>query len=72
MDHPFEPLSHLCNCPSADRVFVSSPRDHSVAVVDLRRLVRIARIDVGREPEPDVVEWLPAVVSESWQILQQD
>jgi YVTN family beta-propeller protein len=33
------------------RVFIACPRDHFIAVVDLKRWKRIATIDAGREPD---------------------
>ncbi len=37
--------------PDGRRAFVACPRDHFVAVVDLRKLERVATIDAGREPD---------------------
>ena len=37
--------------PDGRRAFVSCPRDHYVAVVDLQRLEMVAKIDAGREPD---------------------
>ncbi len=37
--------------PDGARVFVSCPRDHYVAVVDLKTLTMVAKIDAGREPD---------------------
>ncbi len=37
--------------PDGARVFIACPRDHFVAVVDLKTMKRIATIDAGREPD---------------------
>ena len=37
--------------PGGARVFIACPRDHFVAVVDLRTMQRVATIDAGREPD---------------------
>ncbi len=37
--------------PDGTRAFVACPRDHYVAVVDLRQLTKVAQIDAGREPD---------------------
>lgn len=37
--------------PDGKRVFIACPRDHFVAVVDLKKMKRIATIDAGREPD---------------------
>lgn len=37
--------------PDGSRVFIACPRDHFVAVVDLKKMKRIATIDAGREPD---------------------
>jgi DNA-binding beta-propeller fold protein YncE len=37
--------------PDGTRAFIACPRDHYVAVVDLRQLTMVARIDAGREPD---------------------
>ncbi len=37
--------------PDGARAFVACPRDHFVAVVDLKRMVKTAEIDAGREPD---------------------
>jgi YVTN family beta-propeller protein len=37
--------------PDGARVFIACPRDHFVAVVDLKKMKRIATIDAGREPD---------------------
>jgi DNA-binding beta-propeller fold protein YncE len=37
--------------PDGSRAFVACPRDHYVAVVDLRQLTKVAQIDAGREPD---------------------
>ncbi len=37
--------------PDGKRVFIACPRDHFVAVVDLKIMKRIATIDAGREPD---------------------
>ena len=37
--------------PDGARVFIACPRDHFVAVVDLKVMKRIATIDAGREPD---------------------
>lgn len=37
--------------PSGQRVFIACPRDHFVAVVDLKKMKRIATIEAGREPD---------------------
>jgi len=37
--------------PDGARVFIACPRDHFVAVVDLKKMKRIAIIDAGREPD---------------------
>jgi YVTN family beta-propeller protein len=37
--------------PDGKRVFIACPRDHFVAVVDLRTMKRIATIEAGREPD---------------------
>jgi DNA-binding beta-propeller fold protein YncE len=37
--------------PEGRRAFVACPRDHYVAVVDLRRLSMTGTIDAGREPD---------------------
>lgn len=44
--------------PEGRRAFVACPRDHFVAVVDLRTLQRIATIDAGREPD-GMTWWTP-------------
>lgn len=44
--------------PEGRRAFVACPRDHFVAVVDLRRLERVQTIDVGREPD-GMTWWMP-------------
>lgn len=37
--------------PDGSRVFIACPRDHFIAVVDLKKMKRIATIDAGREPD---------------------
>ena len=37
--------------PDGKRVFIACPRDHFIAVVDLKKMTRIATIDAGREPD---------------------
>jgi len=37
--------------PDGGRVFIACPRDHFVAVVDLKKWKRIATIEAGREPD---------------------
>jgi YVTN family beta-propeller protein len=37
--------------PDGKRVFIACPRDHFIAVVDLKKMKRIATIDAGREPD---------------------
>lgn len=37
--------------PNGARAFVACPRDHFVAVVDLKTLVRVATVEAGREPD---------------------
>jgi DNA-binding beta-propeller fold protein YncE len=37
--------------PDGTRAFVACPRDHYVAVIDLRQLTMVAKIDAGREPD---------------------
>jgi YVTN family beta-propeller protein len=37
--------------PDGSRAFVACPRDHYVAVVDLKTLTMVAKIDAGREPD---------------------
>jgi YVTN family beta-propeller protein len=37
--------------PDGRRVFIACPRDHFIAVVDLKKMKRIATIDAGREPD---------------------
>jgi YVTN family beta-propeller protein len=37
--------------PDGARVFIACPRDHFVAVVDLKKMKRIATIDAGKEPD---------------------
>jgi DNA-binding beta-propeller fold protein YncE len=37
--------------PDGRRVFIACPRDHFVAVVDLKTWKRVATIDAGREPD---------------------
>ena len=41
--------------PDGKRAFISCPRDHFVAVVDMTTLQRVATIDAGREP--DGITW---------------
>ena len=44
--------------PDGSRAFIACPRDHFVAVVDLRTLTRTATIDAGREPD-GLAWWKP-------------
>ena len=37
--------------PDGKRVFIACPRDHFVAVVDLKKMKRVATIDSGKEPD---------------------
>jgi YVTN family beta-propeller protein len=37
--------------PDGSRAFIACPRDHFVAVVDLKTLSRVATIEAGREPD---------------------
>lgn len=37
--------------PDGKRVFIACPRDHFVAVVDLKKWKRVATVDAGREPD---------------------
>lgn len=37
--------------PDGKRVFIACPRDHFIAVVDLKKMKRIATIEAGREPD---------------------
>jgi len=37
--------------PDGSRAFIACPRDHYVAVVDLRTMAMVAKIDAGREPD---------------------
>jgi YVTN family beta-propeller protein len=37
--------------PDGKRVFIACPRDHFVAVVDLKKMKRIATIEAGKEPD---------------------
>jgi DNA-binding beta-propeller fold protein YncE len=41
--------------PGGKRVFAACPRDHYVAVVDVRKLKMVGKIDAG--PEPDGLAW---------------
>ena len=44
--------------PNGRRAFIACPRDHFVAVVDLRTLTRTSTIDAGREPD-GLAWWTP-------------
>ena len=44
--------------PDGHRAFIACPRDHIVAVVDLRTMQRTATIDAGREPD-GLAWWTP-------------
>lgn len=44
--------------PDGARVFIACPRDHFVAVVDLKKMKRIATIAAGREPD-GLGWWVP-------------
>ena len=44
--------------PAGRRAFIACPRDHTVAVVDLRSLTKTGTIDAGREPD-GLAWWSP-------------
>jgi DNA-binding beta-propeller fold protein YncE len=45
--------------PDGARAFIACPRDHFVAVVDLRSLEKTGQIDAGREPD-GLTWWTPS------------